>query len=114
MEWTRVEDGLPEIDRLLLVRLTNWNLAAMAVLISDLPDCWKVQPLFNKWYVARNCDVTHWMLLPGPGEDSLPEQEKEQTIIHLNIHCDSHFNEALCEAIRRCLIPVRIKKVDDD
>jgi hypothetical protein len=60
MEWISVEDRLPKYGRLLLVRLDNWNLPAMAVFVGEtIEGYWKVQPLFSKWY-ATNDKVTHW------------------------------------------------------
>lgn len=112
MEWINVEDKPPEKGKLLLIRVTNSNAPAMALFMSDgSSGYWKVQPLFSKWYPATSCDITHWMLLPGP--EGLSEQE-ERTIIYVSIHCDDRLNEALCEAVGQCLTPVRIRKVDGD
>jgi hypothetical protein len=87
MEWISVKDKLPETDRLLLVRVQNSNLPAMAIFLGETPaGYWKIQPLFSKWY-ATNSEVTHWMDPLADQwidiEDCLPEPY-EMVCVHLS------------------------------
>lgn len=60
MEWISIRDKLPRANMLLLVRVNDSDLPAMAVFVGEtMEGYWKVQPVFGKWY-ATNDKVTHW------------------------------------------------------
>ena len=122
MEWISVEDRLPETSALLLVRVSDCNLPAMAIFMGGKNKYWKVQPLFGDWY-ATNDKVTHWMPLLEPptakGWTTSMKNEKSQTIIHVTIDVSDYrlsldeFEDRVYRLFERAMTGIRREWGDD-
>jgi len=58
INWTSVEQGLPEYNRLVLAKGLTYSGVALARHIPGLGK-WHVQPFKSKWYSTRH-GITHW------------------------------------------------------